>query len=44
MSAPPTMIGIQLPDVDAWSDRVVVALGQNPGLFTGPGTTTSTAS
>jgi ribonuclease/clavin/mitogillin len=35
-----TMIGITLPDVDAWSDRVVVALGQNPSLFTGPGTNT----
>jgi len=33
-----TMIGLELPDVDVWSDRVVVALGQNPGLFTGPGT------
>jgi len=39
MSAP-TMIGLTLPDVDVWSDRVVVALGQNPGLFTGPGTNT----
>lgn len=35
-----TMIGVSLPDVDAWSPRVVVALGQNPGLFTGPGTNT----
>jgi glyoxylase-like metal-dependent hydrolase (beta-lactamase superfamily II) len=34
------MIGLTLPDVDVWSDRVVVALGQNPGLFTGPGTNT----
>jgi len=34
------MIGMQLPDVDVWSERVVVALGQNPGLFTGPGTNT----
>jgi glyoxylase-like metal-dependent hydrolase (beta-lactamase superfamily II) len=39
MSAP-TMIGLTLPDVDLWSSRVVVALGQNPGLFTGPGTNT----
>ena len=39
MSAP-TMIGLTLPDVDVWSDRVVVALGQNPNLFTGPGTNT----
>lgn len=35
-----TMIGLALPDVDAWSERVVVALGQNPGIFTGPGTNT----
>jgi glyoxylase-like metal-dependent hydrolase (beta-lactamase superfamily II) len=34
------MLGLQLPDVDRWSDRVVVALGQNPGAFTGPGTNT----
>jgi len=34
------MIGLRLPDVDTWSERVVVALGQNPGIFTGPGTNT----
>jgi glyoxylase-like metal-dependent hydrolase (beta-lactamase superfamily II) len=34
------MIGVRLPDVDRWSERVTVALGQNPGLFTGPGTNT----
>jgi glyoxylase-like metal-dependent hydrolase (beta-lactamase superfamily II) len=34
----PTMIGLELPDFDLWSDRVVVVLGQNPGPFTGPGT------
>jgi glyoxylase-like metal-dependent hydrolase (beta-lactamase superfamily II) len=34
------MIGVELPDVDVWSDRVIVALGQNPGIFTGPGTNT----
>jgi len=34
------MIDLRLPDVDRWSDRVVVALGQNPGIFTGPGTNT----
>jgi glyoxylase-like metal-dependent hydrolase (beta-lactamase superfamily II) len=34
------MIDLQLPNVDRWSDRVVVALGQNPGVFTGPGTNT----
>jgi len=39
--APPaTMIGLELPDVDVWSPRVVVALGQNPSMFTGPGTNT----
>lgn len=37
---PPVMMGLELPDVDVWSPRVVVALGQNPGLFTGPGTNT----
>jgi glyoxylase-like metal-dependent hydrolase (beta-lactamase superfamily II) len=34
------MLGTTLPDVDVWSSRVVVALGQNPGPFTGPGTNT----
>jgi glyoxylase-like metal-dependent hydrolase (beta-lactamase superfamily II) len=34
------MIGLTLPDVDVWSERVVVALGQNPSVFTGPGTNT----
>jgi glyoxylase-like metal-dependent hydrolase (beta-lactamase superfamily II) len=34
------MLGLSLPDVDEWSERVVVALGQNPGVFTGPGTNT----
>jgi ribonuclease/clavin/mitogillin len=34
------MIGLSLPDVDVWSERVTVALGQNPSLFTGPGTNT----
>jgi glyoxylase-like metal-dependent hydrolase (beta-lactamase superfamily II) len=34
------MMDLRLPDVDRWSDRVVVALGQNPGIFTGPGTNT----
>ncbi len=34
------MMDLQLPDVARWSDRVVVALGQNPGVFTGPGTNT----
>ncbi len=40
MLSPPTMIGLELPDVDRWSDRVVVALGKNPSIFTGPGTNT----
>jgi glyoxylase-like metal-dependent hydrolase (beta-lactamase superfamily II) len=39
MSAP-VMLGMQLPDVDVWSERVTVALGQNPSAFTGPGTNT----
>jgi glyoxylase-like metal-dependent hydrolase (beta-lactamase superfamily II) len=34
------MIGLSMPELDVWSDRVVVALGQNPGIFTGPGTNT----
>jgi len=34
------MLGMQMPDVDVWSERVTVALGQNPSLFTGPGTNT----
>ena len=37
---PAIMMGMELPDVDVWSERVVVALGQNPGMFTGPGTNT----
>jgi glyoxylase-like metal-dependent hydrolase (beta-lactamase superfamily II) len=36
----PVMLGMQLPDVDVWSERVAVALGQNPSPFTGPGTNT----
>jgi len=39
-AAPPTLIGLEMPDVEVWSERVVVVLGQNPGLFTGPGTNT----
>jgi ribonuclease/clavin/mitogillin len=38
--SPPIMLGMQLPDVDRWSSSVVVALGQNPSAFTGPGTNT----
>jgi ribonuclease/clavin/mitogillin len=40
MAQPATMLGLSLPDVAVWSERVVVALGQNPGVFTGPGTNT----
>jgi ribonuclease/clavin/mitogillin len=36
----PVLLGTKLPDVDVWSERVVVALGQNPSAFTGPGTNT----
>lgn len=39
-TAAPVMLGTSLPDVDVWSDRVAVALGQNPSAFTGPGTNT----
>lgn len=35
-----TMIGLTQPEVAVWSPRVVVALGMNPSLFTGPGTNT----
>ena len=38
--SPNVMIGIQLPEIDEWSPRVTVALGMNPGIFTGPGTNT----
>ena len=31
-------LGLSLPDIARWSERVTVALGQNPGAFTGPGT------
>jgi glyoxylase-like metal-dependent hydrolase (beta-lactamase superfamily II) len=34
------MIGLAMPEVDHWSERVTVALGLNPSLFTGPGTNT----
>ena len=40
MAAPNTMIGLALPELDVWSERVTVALGLNPSLFTGPGTNT----
>jgi glyoxylase-like metal-dependent hydrolase (beta-lactamase superfamily II) len=40
VESPPTMIGLELPALDRWSDRVVVALGMNPSVFTGPGTNT----
>lgn len=34
------MIGLTQPEVSVWSERVTVALGMNPGLFSGPGTNT----
>lgn len=37
-NSPPILLGTQLPSVDVWSERVTVALGQNPSAFTGPGT------
>jgi glyoxylase-like metal-dependent hydrolase (beta-lactamase superfamily II) len=40
LSGPPVLLGTTLPDVAVWSPRVTVALGQNPSLFTGPGTNT----
>jgi endoribonuclease LACTB2 len=40
VAAPQVMLGMKLPDVDVWSPRVTVALGQNPSPFTGPGTNT----
>jgi endoribonuclease LACTB2 len=40
VSGPPILDGTTLPDHDVWSERVVVALGQNPSAFTGPGTNT----
>jgi glyoxylase-like metal-dependent hydrolase (beta-lactamase superfamily II) len=39
-SAPPVMMGMKLPDIDQWSERVLVTLGQNPSVFAGPGTNT----
>jgi len=35
-----SMIGLDMPDIAVWSERVAVVLGQNPGPFTGPGTNT----
>jgi glyoxylase-like metal-dependent hydrolase (beta-lactamase superfamily II) len=34
------MQGMRMPDVERWSERVVVVRGLNPGPFTGPGTNT----
>src|SRR5258706_13140836 len=34
------MWGMKLPDIERWSQHVVVVRGQNPGPFTGPGTNT----
>jgi glyoxylase-like metal-dependent hydrolase (beta-lactamase superfamily II) len=38
VASPQVMLGMTMPDVAVWSPRVTVALGQNPSLFTGPGT------
>jgi len=35
-----SMLGLEMRDIDVWSDRVTTVLGQNPGPFTGPGTNT----
>lgn len=35
-----SMLGMQMADSAIWSERVAVVLGQNPGIFTGPGTNT----
>ena len=35
-----SMAGMRLPDAAVWSPRVTVVLGQNPSMFTGPGTNT----
>lgn len=35
-----SMLGMEMKDIDRWSDLVTVVLGQNPGPFTGPGTNT----
>jgi glyoxylase-like metal-dependent hydrolase (beta-lactamase superfamily II) len=46
MTSPPqrivtdSMLGLDMPDIAVWSERVTVVLGQNPGPFTGPGTNT----
>ena len=37
---PDILGGTDLPDIAEWSPRVAVALGQNPSMFTGPGTNT----
>jgi len=36
--AAPVMMGMTMPESELWSPLVCVALGQNPGPFTGPGT------
>jgi glyoxylase-like metal-dependent hydrolase (beta-lactamase superfamily II) len=35
-----SMAGMRLPDAAVWSPLVTVVLGQNPSMFTGPGTNT----
>jgi len=38
--SPALLLGSVMPDFAVWSERVTVALGQNPSAFTGPGTNT----
>jgi glyoxylase-like metal-dependent hydrolase (beta-lactamase superfamily II) len=38
--SPALLLGSMMPDFAVWSERVTVALGQNPSAFTGPGTNT----
>ena len=35
-----SMLDLDMPSIARWSDRVTVVLGQNPGIFSGPGTNT----
>jgi glyoxylase-like metal-dependent hydrolase (beta-lactamase superfamily II) len=35
-----SMAGLRLADAEVWSERVTMVLGQNPSVFTGPGTNT----
>ncbi|HUK35256.1 MAG TPA: hypothetical protein VLV86_15170, partial [Vicinamibacterales bacterium] len=35
-----SMAGMRMPEAAVWSPLVTVVLGQNPSIFTGPGTNT----